>query len=107
MLTESAADGWVTRRTVVGGPDSWVRVTEKVKFRSPAVGCDIPPAYRTDTLCDGQGGGGGGGGSGRVRYRVSPAAPTTAAAVTATAVRRCRSRRGSSRTWGGVAVSWP
>lgn len=67
VLTESAADGWVTRRTVAGGPDSCETVTAKVKFRSPARGLDMSPAYFTDTLCDGQGGGGGGGGSGRVR----------------------------------------
>jgi hypothetical protein len=41
--TERAAEGWVTRRTVVGGPDSWVKVTAKVKFRSPARGRDISP----------------------------------------------------------------
>ncbi|MEV7191726.1 hypothetical protein AB0N81_07945 [Streptomyces sp. NPDC093510] len=52
---------------VTGGPDSCVKVTAKVKFRSPARGCDIPPVYVTDTLCDGQGGAGGGGGSGRVK----------------------------------------
>ncbi|MFK4067873.1 hypothetical protein [Streptomyces sp. NPDC029674] len=67
MLTERAADGWPTLRTVAGGPDSWVKVTAKVKFRSPARGRDISPVYVTDTLCDGQGGGGAGGGSGRVR----------------------------------------
>ncbi|MFH8611162.1 hypothetical protein ACH4D5_27170 [Streptomyces sp. NPDC018029] len=70
VLTERAADGWPTPRTVTGGPDSWVKVTAKVKFRSPAAGRDISPVYVTDTLCDGQGGGGGdgaGGGSGRVR----------------------------------------
>ncbi|MEU6996191.1 hypothetical protein ABZ953_36770 [Streptomyces sp. NPDC046465] len=67
MLTERAADGWETRRTVAAGPDSCANVTLKVKFRSPARGCDMPPAYVTATLCDGQGGGGAGGGSGRVR----------------------------------------
>ncbi|MGA4848245.1 hypothetical protein ACOBQB_19045 [Streptomyces sp. G5(2025)] len=70
MRTESAAEGWATRRTDTGGPASWVKVTAKVKFRCPAPGRDISPAYVTATLCDGQGGrggGGAGGGSGRVR----------------------------------------
>ncbi|MFE0174791.1 hypothetical protein ACFWZ2_20950 [Streptomyces sp. NPDC059002] len=67
MSTDSAAEGWATRRTVTCGPDSWAKVTANVKFRSPGRGRDISPAYETDTLCDGQGGAGSGGGSGRVR----------------------------------------
>ncbi|WP_206302690.1 hypothetical protein [Streptomyces sp. WAC 01529] len=67
VRTESDAEGWATWRTVTGGPDAWVKVTAKVKSRSPARGRDISPVYVTDTLCDGQGGGGSGGGSGRVR----------------------------------------
>ncbi|MGW0532728.1 hypothetical protein [Streptomyces sp. NPDC003032] len=67
MPTESAAEGWETRWTVTGGPDSWANLTAKVNVRSPARGRDISPVYVTDTLCDGQGGGGSGGGSGRVR----------------------------------------
>ncbi|MFD4632142.1 hypothetical protein ACFVYR_23125 [Streptomyces sp. NPDC058284] len=103
MLTERAADGWATRRTVTGGPDSCANAMPKVKLRSPARGCEIPPAYVTDTLCDGQGGpggGGSGGGCGRVRKRVRPAAQARAAAAAMPAVRR-RRRCGRSRAGGG------
>ncbi|KUL51060.1 hypothetical protein ADL30_28280 [Streptomyces sp. NRRL S-1521] len=106
-VTERAAEGWATRRTVVGGADPCRKMTAKVKFRSPARGRDISPAYATDTLCDGQGGSGSGGGSGRVRYRVTPAAATPAAVAAARAVRRRRARRGESRRTGGAGMlSW-
>ncbi|MEU5895504.1 MULTISPECIES: hypothetical protein [Streptomyces] len=104
MLTERAADGWATRRTVAGGPDSCVNATAKVKVRSPTRGRDMSPSYVTETLCDGHGGGAGGGGSGRVTWKAIAAAPMSAAVVAARVVRRNRGGRG--RVLRGGVVSW-
>ncbi|MFI1680140.1 hypothetical protein [Streptomyces sp. NPDC020607] len=105
MLTERAAEGWPTWRTVAGGPDSCANATAKVNVRSPARGRDMSPSYVTETLCDGRsGGGGGGGGSGRVTWTVIAAAPMIAAVVAARAVRR--KRRGPGRARRGGADSW-